>query len=288
MTAIDKEEEKRPEKRLADFLAFAFVLVIILYAGSGPLSELVRWFIESTTAGWEELSRRDQRLALKDHWLGAALKSVERNVLLPTGLILGLPIIFAFAITFLTLHQARWLNWILTALTAAAFLFWIINLFAIDDGLLPGARPIDYVLFPIATALTLYLAWRFFGGFSVGFCLFWILYFFIRGALPEWAGIFLGSQSTFDQSMRAMVLNFWSQTGGMFDQPLQVVSGNVLILIVFGAVLMASGAGELLMKIANRLTGGLTGGAAHAAVASSALFGTLSGAAPRQAIRKTF
>ena len=33
------------------------------------------------------------------------------------------------------------------------------------------------------------------------------------------------------------------------------------------------------MKIANRLTGGLTGGAAHAAIASSALFGTLSGAA---------
>ena len=33
------------------------------------------------------------------------------------------------------------------------------------------------------------------------------------------------------------------------------------------------------MKIANRLTGGLTGGAAHAAVASSAMFGTVSGAA---------
>ena len=42
---------------------------------------------------------------------------------------------------------------------------------------------------------------------------------------------------------------------------------------------MASGAGELLLKIANRITGRLTGGAAHAAVAASALFGTLSGAA---------
>ena len=79
--------------------------------------------------------------------------------------------------------------------------------------------------------------------------------------------------------MRSMVLNFWAQTGGMFGQPLQVVSGNVLIFIVFGAVLMASGAGDLLMKIANLLTGRFTGGAAHAAVASSALFGTLSGAA---------
>ena len=79
--------------------------------------------------------------------------------------------------------------------------------------------------------------------------------------------------------MRAMVLNFWSQTGGIFGQPIQVVSGNVLIFIVFGTILTSCGAGELLMKIANRLTGGFTGGAAHAAVASSALFGTLSGAA---------
>ena len=42
---------------------------------------------------------------------------------------------------------------------------------------------------------------------------------------------------------------------------------------------MASGAGDLLMKLANRLTGRFTGGAAHASVASSALFGMLSGAA---------
>lgn len=272
-------EESGIEKHLADALAFAFVVIIITYAASGPLSELVRWLIETTTAGWEEMSRRDQRLLLKEHWLGAGFKSFERNLLLPTGLILGLPIIFSFMITFLTLHRANWLNWALTALTAVTFLFWIINLFAVDGGILPGARLIDFLLFPIATALTLYLTWRFFGTFIVGFCLFWVLYFFIRGALPDWSGIFQGSQSTFDQSMRSMVLNFWAQTGGMFGQPLQVVSGNVLVLIVFGAVLMASGAGELLMKIANRLTGGLTGGAAHAAVASSALFGTLSGAA---------
>ena len=279
MTDIGSGEQNTSERSLADALAFTFVLVIIIYAASGPLSEAMRWLIEVTTTGFDEMSRREQRLALKEHWLGGGFRSFERNVLLPTGLILGLPIILSFAITFLTLQKARWLNWILTTLTITTFLFWIVNLFAIDGGLLPSVQPIDFVLFPIATALTLYLTWRLFGAFIVGFCLFWIVYFFIRGALPEWTSIFQGSQSTFDQSMRSMVLNFWSQTGGMFGQPLQVVSGNVLILIVFGAVLMASGAGELLMKIANRLTGGLTGGAAHAAVASSALFGTLSGAA---------
>ena len=271
---------RTPELKLADLLAVGFVFVILIYAASGPITEFVRWFIETTTAGFDEMSRRDQRVLLKSHWLGAAYKGFERAFLLPTGLILGLPILFAFSVSFLTLPmQWRWLNWALAMLAFATFLAWVLKLFAVDAGALPTARPLDFFVFPVATALTLYLTWRQFGTFIVGFCLFWIVYFFIRGLLPDWAGIFAGSDSSFSQSMRSMVLNFWAQTGGMFGQPLQVVSGNVLIFIVFGAVLMASGAGDLLMKIANLLTGRFTGGAAHAAVASSALFGTISGAA---------
>ena len=271
---------ERLEYRIGSVFASFFTLVILIYAASGPLGEFVRWFIEVTTPDFEELSRREQRKLFKTHWLGAGFRGFERSVLLPTGMILGLPILLSFAVCFLSL-QVRWrfLNWLLAGISTTVFLLWIAILFAIDGGALPTATTLDYLLFPIATVLTLYLTWRYFGAFIVGFCLFWIVYFFVRGWLPEWTGILAGSESTLAQSMRAMVLNFWAQTGGMFGQPLQVVSGNVLIFIVFGAVLMASGAGELLMKIANRLTGGLTGGAAHAAVASSALFGTLSGAA---------
>ncbi|MEO0980123.1 MAG: TRAP transporter fused permease subunit [Pseudomonadota bacterium] len=270
----------RFEQRVADLLAFLFAMVILVYAASGPLSEGVRWIIETTTPGFDDLSRRQQRLLLREHWLGGSFRTFERTFLLPTGLILGLPILFSFAISFLNLTGTRlWVKWALAALSTVVFCIWVANLFAVDGGALPSAQPLDFVLFPIATVLVLYLTWRGFGGFIVGFCLFWIIYFFVRGWLPDWTGILAGSEATLAQSMRSMVLNFWSQTGGMFGQPLQVVSGNVLIFIVFGAVLMASGAGDLLMKIANRLTGGLTGGAAHAAVASSALFGTLSGAA---------
>lgn len=267
------------QKRVADFIAFGFVIVILIYAASGPISDFVRWFIEVTTAGFDDLSRRDQRGLFKSHWLGAAFRTFEQSVLLPTGMILGLPLVFGFVIISLTLHKSSLINWIMTAVIIVVFMFWIANLFAIDGGLLPTARTIDYILFPTITIITLYLTWRLYGGFIVGFCVFWIIYFFVRGALPDWTGIFAGSESTAAQSARSMVLNFWAQTGGMFGQPIQVVSGNVLIFIVFGSVLMASGAGDLLMKIANRMTGGITGGAAHAAVASSALFGTLSGAA---------
>ena len=271
---------QRPETRVSDAIAFGFTLVILIYAASGPASELVRWVIETTTPDFEEMSRRDKRLLMREHWLGAGFKSFERAFLLPTGLVLGLPILFSFAVAFLDLPMRfRWLNWGLALLSLVVFAAWVVSLFAVDGGALPSAKPLDFFLFPVATALVLYVTWRQFGGFIVGFCLFWLIYFFVRGWLPEWTGIFAGSDSTLAQSMRSMVLNFWSQTGGMFGQPLQVVSGNVLIFIAFGAVLMASGAGDLLMKIANRLTGRFTGGAAHAAVASSALFGTLSGAA---------
>lgn len=269
------------DERVSNVLAICFVVVILIYAASGPISEFIRWFIQNTTAEFEELSRRDQRLLYREHWLGGTYRSFERSFLLPTGLILGLPILFSFVISLLNLPPASrtLLHRVMALLAFVAFAAWMAKLFATDGGALPSADTLDYIMLPLATAITLYLTWCMFGGFIVGFCVFWIVYFFIRGDLPAWTGIFAGSEATFQQHLRAMVLNFWAQTGGMFGQPLQVVSGNVLIFIVFGAVMMASGAGNLLLKIANRLTGGLVGGAAHAAVASSALFGTLSGAA---------
>ena len=273
-------ENTTVEGKISGVIAFAFTLVILIYAASAPINEFIRWFIEQTTEGFSELSRRDQRALLKEHWMGAGYRSFERSFLLPTGMILGIPLILSFSIACLTLKDAsRWLRWTGLVLSVAVYTAWIAKLFAVDAGALPSANTIDFYVFPLAVAITLYLTWRNFGTFIVGFCLFWVVYFFVRGWLPEWTGILAGSESTLAQSLRSMVLNFWSQTGGIFGQPLQVVSGNVLIFIIFGSVLMASGAGDLLMKIANLLTGRFTGGAAHAAVASSALFGTLSGAA---------
>jgi TRAP transporter 4TM/12TM fusion protein len=282
MTSDSANQGQILDRKIADRIAVLFAAVVVIYAASGPISDFVRWFIETTTPAFDEMSRRDQRVFMRNHWLGASYRTFEQSVLLPTGLIIGLPIVLSFAITLLTLHKRpslRWVNWVLTGLAGAAFVSWIIVIFASDAGVLPSAQPLDYVMFPLATAITLYLTYRLFGGFIVGFCLFWVIYFFVKGYLPDWTGILVGAESTAAQNLRQMILQFWAQTGGMFGQPIQVVTGNVLIFIVFGAVLMSSGAGDLLMKIANRLTGGLTGGAAHAAVASSALFGTLSGAA---------
>ncbi|MEL6128126.1 MAG: hypothetical protein AAFR57_17335, partial [Pseudomonadota bacterium] len=115
--------------RAADALAFAFTLVILIYAASGPLSDLVRWMIETTTSDFEELSRRDRRMLLREHWLGAGFKAFERALLLPTGLILGLPILFALAISSLGLERhARWLRWALAGLSTLVVTTWVISL----------------------------------------------------------------------------------------------------------------------------------------------------------------
>ncbi|RMA43279.1 TRAP transporter permease [Rhodophyticola porphyridii] len=272
----------RPDDRIADLLAVGFVLVILTYTASGPISDFVRWFVETTTEGWADMSRREQRVLLRDHWLGGGYRAFERAFLQPTGLILGLPIVFAFAISLLAMRDTgrwRWMHRLMAIVATGCFGAWIVKIYATDAGLLPSAEPIDFVVFPVIIVVTLYLTWRLFGAFIAIFCILWVIYFFTRGLLPDWTGILAGSEATAAQNLRAMVQNFWAQTGGLFGQPLQVVSGSVLIFIVFGSVLMASGAGDLLMKIANRLTGGFVGGAAHSAVASSALFGTLSGAA---------
>jgi TRAP-type uncharacterized transport system fused permease subunit len=167
---------------------------------------------------------------------------------LPTGLIIGLPIVLSFAITLLGLHRKpglRPVNWGLAALATLAFTSWVVAIFASDAGALPAVRPWDYVMFPLATAITMYLAGRLFGGFIVAFCLVWIVYFFIKGWLPDWTGVLAGSQAAFGENLRQMILQFWAQTGGMFGQPIQVVTGNVLIFIVFGAALMGFGAGTM-------------------------------------------
>jgi hypothetical protein len=54
----------------------------------------------------------------------------------------------------------RWLNWVLAVTISATMTFWIVAVFATDARLLPSVDPIDYVLFPIASAVTLFAEFR--------------------------------------------------------------------------------------------------------------------------------
>ncbi|MGB0573327.1 MAG: TRAP transporter permease [Alphaproteobacteria bacterium] len=72
-------------------------------------------------------------------------------------------------------------------------------------------------------------------------------------------------------------LIWWRPGEGIFNLPLDVVSRIVLVFLIFGAVLEATGGGGILLKMATAATGGVRGGAAHAAILGSAMFGTING-----------
>lgn len=120
----------------------------------------------------------------------------------------------------------------------------------------------------VAIVLIGYLTFRFFGGPMLAVLVLAVLYLILPSKLGG-AGV--------DWIHAAE--NLWFSTDGVFGRPVEVVSRIVLIFIVFGAVLQQSGAGEVLLKLALAATGRFSGGPAHAAVAASALFGSLSGTA---------
>jgi TRAP transporter 4TM/12TM fusion protein len=76
-----------------------------------------------------------------------------------------------------------------------------------------------------------------------------------------------------------VVDNLWLQEAGIYGIPTAVASTYIVLFILFGALLLRSGAGKFFMNFAYSLTGNLTGGPAKAAVVSSAMMGTVSGSA---------
>ncbi len=102
-----------------------------------------------------------------------------------------------------------------------------------------------------------------FGLVAIGYCLF--------GAELPW--IFSHAGFDGEETLRTL----WYSFDGVFGRPVSVVVSLIMIFIVFGVVLEGTGAGQVLLKFAFSLTGGMRGGPAHAAVVASALFGTVSG-----------
>ena len=66
---------------------------------------------------------------------------------------------------------------------------------------------------------------------------------------------------------------------GLFGIPLFVASTYIVLFIIFGALLIRSGAGKFFIDLAVSLTGHRIGGPAKASAVSSALMGTVSGSA---------
>ena len=70
----------------------------------------------------------------------------------------------------------------------------------------------------------------------------------------------------------------WYSFDGVFGRVTGLVFNTVLVFLILGAMMSQTGAGDSLIKISTVLTARIRGGAAHAAIVASALFGMMSGA----------
>ncbi len=80
-------------------------------------------------------------------------------------------------------------------------------------------------------------------------------------------------------SVDTLFSTLYASTNGMFGFMTDIGTSVIAIYVIYGALLMATGAGEVFVQVATRVAGRGHGGPAKVAVVTSALFGTVSGSA---------
>jgi TRAP transporter 4TM/12TM fusion protein len=149
------------------------------------------------------------------------------------------------------------------------YTLWDIDAFNFRGG---DLDPADLWLGGIMILLVLEAARR-----TVGMAMVFVTLFFILQSLfsHRFFWIFFGPPTSF----RKYVDVIFMRSDGIYGIPVMVAATYILLFIVFGALLLRSGAGRFFIDLAMAVTGRLTGGPAKAAVVASALFGTASGSA---------
>lgn len=92
-----------------------------------------------------------------------------------------------------------------------------------------------------------------------------------------YSGLFTGFFGGTSVSWKLFIDTNFVQTSGLLGIPVSVTAGYVVLFLFFGALLLKTGVGDLLMDVATAVTGRHAGGPAKAAVVSSAFMGTMSG-----------
>jgi TRAP transporter 4TM/12TM fusion protein len=112
---------------------------------------------------------------------------------------------------------------------------------------------------------------------AVGIAMVCVTSFFVVHALYAhyFFGIFYGPPTSFGKYVDVMFMS----SDGIFGIPLHVAATYIILFIIFGAILIRSGAGRVFIDLAVALTGHRTGGPAKAATVASGFMGTVSGSA---------
>lgn len=133
--------------------------------------------------------------------------------------------------------------------------------------------PIHPIIALIGCAIFIILCWRVWGA-PLAICGLVVLFYFYTG--QHWPWLF--KTAPVDVISSAEDLWFNLDEGGLGNL-MGVLIFTVLPFVLLGVTLQQTGGGESLIKIAFMLTRNLRGGPAHAAIAASGLFGTVTGGA---------
>lgn len=165
------------------------------------------------------------------------------------------------------------LGWAIDLALMAAFLYSAVWFFRVKSELYTGffiANP-DNIMAGLAGMLAIVLlsirAW----GVSLAIMAAVFVTFGFAG--PQLPGIL----EHFGMDMSGFMQISWYSFDGVFGRVTGLVADNVLIFLIFGAVLERTGAGDSLIHLSTALTARIRGGAAHAAIVASAVFGMMSG-----------
>ena len=180
-------------------------------------------------------------------------------------LFLGLVILFVFA-----LYPARkghpgkvnripWYDIILALVGACSFFYFVIN----NQSILQRATRITdlEIVLGVIGILALAECCRRVVGLPilcVASC--FVIYAFVAG-----------------KTLKSIIYNLFYTTTGVIGTPIGVCSTFIVLFIIFGAVLEATGISDFFIACANRIAGWASGGPAKVAVISSALCGMVSG-----------
>jgi len=111
----------------------------------------------------------------------------------------------------------------------------------------------------------------------VGIMMFVISGFFLLHT--AFANFFPGFLNGPPSSLKSMITWIWMLAEGIYSIPIAVMANYIFLFVVFGVLMMKTGAGQLFIDIALAATGKKAGGPAKAAVIASAVMGTVSGSA---------
>ena len=112
---------------------------------------------------------------------------------------------------------------------------------------------------------------------AVGLPMVLVTLFFVAHSLyaNHFFGFLYGPPTSFQKYIDIIFI----RSEGIFGIPVFVASTYIVLFIIFGAILIRSGAGRFFIDLAIALTGHRTGGPAKASVVASAFLGTVSGSA---------